>query len=188
MKIDKIFNQIRNRHLSTQKFRENADNLSNFLAKKTFLKISKQKISNVVLIMILRASVAMLPAFLKFFPASPIGFVGLMRDEKTAVPTKYYQNLPRLNKNSIVIVPDPMIATGGSMNLVIKILKNKGVLAQNIYFTGLIGATVGVNLISKIIPKENITLLAIDSKLDNKYYIVPGLGDFGNRYFGFINN
>ena len=185
MKKEKLLAQIRNRHLSTQKFRENSDNLSAFLAKKTFEKIPKQKRDKVVLVMILRASVAMLPAFLKYFPASPVGFVGLKRDEKTAIARKYYENLPKLNKNSTVIVPDPMIATGGSMNLVLKILMNKGVLAKNIYYTGFVGAVMGVELISKIIPKKNITLLAIDPKLDNKKYIVPGLGDFGDRYFGF---
>lgn len=184
-KISKLLAQIRNRHLSTENFRKDSDELSTFLANETFKKIPKHKRSRVVIVIILRASIAMLPAFLKHFLYSPVGVVGLKRDEKTAIAKKYYENLPKLNKDSIVIVPDPMIATGGSMNVVIKILLSQGVLAEHIYYTGFIGATEGLNLISKVIPEENITLLVIDAELDDKKYIVPGLGDFGDRYFGF---
>ncbi len=185
MNENKLFIEIRNRKLSTEKFRKNAERLSLFLAKKTFNKLPKQKRSNIVIVMILRSSLAMLPAFMKIFPDSLVGFIGMKRDEKTAIAKKYYENLPRLNKGSIVIVPDPMLATGGSLKQTIDILEEKGVSVQNIYFTGFIGAQEGVNLVSKIIPFENITLLAIDPKLDKKKYIVPGLGDFGDRYFGY---
>jgi uracil phosphoribosyltransferase len=184
MKNNKLFLQVRNRHLSTNIFRKNSDILSNFLAKKTFDKIPRQKRSKAVIIIVLRASIAMLPGFLKYFPTSPVGVIGLKRDEKTAIAKKYYENLPKMNKNSIVIVPDPMLATGGTMDKVTKIVMNKGVPAKNIYYTGFIGAVEGMNRISKIIPEENMTVLAIDPKLDSKKYIVPGLGDFGDRYFG----
>lgn len=179
-----LFAEIRNRSFSRDNFRNNADKLSIFLAQKTFKKIPERKRNKVVIVMVLRSSLAMLPAFLKYFPASPVGFIGMKRDEKTAIAKKYYENLPKLNKNSIVIVPDPMLATGGSLGQTIEILISKGVLAKNIYYTGFIGAVFGVDLISKIIPNENITLLAVDPKLDSKKFIVPGLGDFGDRYFG----
>lgn len=184
MKKDKLFNQIRSRKLSIQNFRESTNALSCFLAKKTFVKIPKRKMDKVVIILILRSSIAMLPAFLKYFPTSSIGFIGLKRDEKTAIAKKYYENLPKLSKNSVVVIPDPMLATGGSLDHVLKILIGKGIIAKNIYYTGFIGSVAGVNYISKVIPLENLTLLAIDPKLDKKKYIVPGLGDFGDRYFG----
>ncbi|MFA6464076.1 MAG: uracil phosphoribosyltransferase [Candidatus Paceibacterota bacterium] len=183
MKEKKLFSEIRDRKLPTQKFRKNSNSLSIFLAKKTLAKIPKQKLDKVVIVMVLRSSLAMLPAFLKYFPTAPVGFIGLKRDEKTAIAKKYYENLPKFNKNSVVIVPDPMLATGGSLNQTLVILMEKGVLPKNIYFTGFIGATEGVDLTTQIIPKENITLFAIDPKLDSKKYIVPGLGDFGDRYF-----
>ena len=169
MNEKKLFLEIRNRKLSTEKFRKNAESLSLFLAKETFNKIPKQKRSGIVIIMILRSSLAMLPSFIKYFPDSLVGFIGMKRDEKTAIAKKYYENLPKINKKTIVVVPDPMLATGGSLRQTIDILEEKGALAQNIYFTGFIGAQEGVNLISKIIPFENITLLAVDLKLDKIY-------------------
>jgi len=183
MKNEELFNQIRNRNLSTEDFRKNADLLSLFLAEKTQVKIPEKDRVKVVLILVLRSSVAMLPAFLKYFPDSPVGFIGLKRNEETAIAEKYYENLPELNKDSVIVIPDPMLATGGSLKQSIEILANKGVLAENIYYTGFIGATVGVDIVSKIIPKENITLFAVDPELDNRKFIVPGLGDFGDRYF-----
>ncbi len=174
---------MRNRRLPARKFRENAHMLSFFLAKKTSAKIPRQKKGKVVLIAILRSSIAMLPAFLAYFPDAPVGFIGLKRDEKTAVAKKYYENLPQIDKNSIIIIPDPMLATGGSLNRAVKMLLKKGILAENIFFTGFVGAVTGLDRISKIIPRENMTLLAIDPKLDKKKFIVPGLGDFGDRYF-----
>ena len=182
----KIFKELRNRKLGTQKFRKNAAIISLELAKKTFGKIPAQKRSKVVLIMILRSSIAMLPAFLKYFPSALVGFIGLKRDEKTAIAKKYYENLPKLNKNSIVVIPDPMLGTAGSLGHAIKIITENGALAKNIYYTGFIAANdPGVKRASKLIPKGNITLFAIDSKLDKKFYITPGLGDFGDRFFGY---
>lgn len=176
--------QIRNRRLPQAGFRSIAHTLSLDLAKKTMAKIPYRQRGRIALIMILRSSLAMLPAFLKYFPKSPIGFLGFKRDEKTAIAKKYYENLPRLNKNSVVIIPDPMLATGGTLEQTLKIITKQGIQPKNIYYTGFIGAQVGFRRVIKIIPEENITLLALDPKLDRKKFIVPGLGDFGDRYFG----
>jgi len=184
MNNKKLLAQIRNRRLPTKTFRKNADQLSLLLAKKTWAKIPKQKVSQVVLVMILRSSVAMLPAFLQYFPKAPVGFIGLKRDEQTAIAKKYYENIPKLNKNSLVIIPDPMLATGGSFEKAARILIKSNARPENIYFTGFVGARRGYELAAKIIPEKNITLLALDPKLDKKKFIVPGLGDFGDRYFG----
>lgn len=177
--------KIRNQRLPRTKFRSIAHALSLALAKKTLAKIPHRKRGRVSLILILRSSIAMLPAFLKYFPQAPIGFIGLRRDEKTAIAKKYYENLPVLNKNSVVVIPDPMLATGGTLNQAMKMVMKKGVNPKNIYYAGFIGAQPGFNHVVKIIPKENITLLALDPNLDSKKFIVPGLGDFGDRYFGY---
>src|SRR3972149_6729408 len=101
------------------------------------------------------------------------------------IAKKYYENIPKLNKNSLVIIPDPMLATGGSFEKAARILIKSNARPENIYFTGFVGARRGYELAAKIIPEKNITLLALDPKLDKKKFIVPGLGDFGDRYFGF---
>lgn len=176
--------QIRNRRLPRVEFRRIAHALSLALAKQTLTKIPSRQRSRVALVLILRSSLAMLPAFMEYFPKSPTGFLGFKRDEQTAIAKKYYENLPRLNKKSIVIIPDPMLATGGTLEQALKIIMKRGVLPKNIYYTGFIGAQPGFRRVIKIIPKENITLLALDQKLDRKKFIVPGLGDFGDRYFG----
>jgi len=175
---------IRNRQLSTAEFRRAAHTLSLQLAKQTRAKIPRQQRDKVALVLILRSSLAMLPAFLKYFPEAAIGFLGFKRDEKTAIAKKYYENLPRLGRNSVVVIPDPMLATGGTLNKVLKLMMQKSVAPQNIYFTGLIGARPGFDKVTEVLPKENITLLALDPGLDAKKFIVPGLGDFGDRYFG----
>src|SRR3972149_8499394 len=177
---------MRNRGLSTENFRKNAEILSFSLARKTFAKIPASKRSKVALIMILRSALAMLSAFLKYFPKAPVGFIGIKMNKLTAVAKKYYENLPKLSKSSIVVIPDPMLGTAGSFINVLKILIKKGVNPKNVYFTGFIAAEdPGIEKVARLIPKENLTFLAIDPKLDSKYYITPGLGDFGDRYFGY---
>ena len=142
--------------------------------------------NKVVLVMILRSSIAMLPAFLQYFPKALVGFIGLKRDEKTAIAKKYYENLPKIGKSSIVIIPDPMLGTAGSLAQAIQILIKRGVTSKNIYYTGFVAAeNPGIKRASKLIPKENLTIFAVDSKLDKTFYITPGLGDFGDRYFGY---
>lgn len=179
----KLFKIVRNRKTNTLEFRRAADALSLQLARKTFSKIPRNQRGQVVLYLILRSSVAMLPAFLKYFPEAPIAFIGLKRDEQTAIAKKYYENTGMINKKSIIIMPDPMLATGGSFEKAAKMILKKGVRSENIYFTGFIGAKEGYNRAKRIIPEKNITLLAVDPKLDKKKFIVPGLGDFGDRYF-----
>lgn len=176
--------QIRNRRLPRAEFRSRVHALSLVLAEQTLAKIPPRQTGRVSLILILRSSLAMLPAFLKYFPDALIGFLGFKRDEQTAIAKKYYENLPKLNKKSVVILPDPMLATGGTLEQTLKIIMKQGIQPKNIYYTGFIGAQPGFQRVIKIIPKENITLLALDPGLDPKKFIVPGLGDFGDRYFG----
>ena len=140
--------------------------------------------NNVVIVPILRAALSLLPPFLKFFEQAKVGFIGLKRDEKTAVAGLYYKNLPGISKTDDVIILDPMIATGGSGSYAIKILKENGVLEEKIIFVAVISSKEGEDRISRDFPKVRIICVHQDLKLNNEKFIIPGLGDFGDRYFG----
>lgn len=134
---------------------------------------------------ILRAGLAFLDTAIERFPSALIASAGLRRDEETAEAHWYYQNFPPLSKNHTAVILDPMLATGGSAIAVVQELRRCGVLPYHIHFTGLLGAPEGIAALSAILPRENILLATIDEGLDAKKFIVPGLGDFGDRYFGY---
>ena len=140
----------------------------------------------VVLIPILRSGSAFLPIFMYYFENAPIGFIGLKRDEKTAVAEHYYSNLPKIKTADLVIILDPMIATGGSAIYALKMLKKQKVNEKNILFISLIAAPEGLSAIKKEFPNVRIITHKIDKGLNKNKYILPGLGDFGDRYFGTI--
>lgn len=128
---------------------------------------------------------AMLNAAIHTFPSAPVAVAGLKRDEETAVAHWYYENFPPVTKRHTIVILDPMLATGGSAEEVVLNLQNRGADPNKIFFVGIIAAPEGVVRLSKHIPKQNILLAAVDAGLDAKKYIVPGLGDFGDRYFGY---
>lgn len=136
----------------------------------------------VILIPILRAGLVMLPAFLNYYPQAPIGCMGIRRDEKTAKPHLYYENIPSLKPTDFVFILDPMIATGGSALLAIEHLQKKG--ASQIALVGIIGSQEGVQKIETECPYIRVVVAAKDPELNPQKFIVPGLGDFGDRYFG----
>ena len=115
-------------------------------------------------------------------PTAKVGFVGLYRDEETLEPHEYYAKFPDTIADSIVLLVDPMLATGGSAIAAISMLKNRG--CTNIRYVGLVGAPEGVEALSQAHPDVDIYLAALDEKLNDKGYIVPGLGDCGDRLFG----
>lgn len=139
----------------------------------------------VVLVIVLRSGVALLEPALSVFPGARVGVVGLKRDERTFVPHWYYENLPQLTKRSTVVILDPMLATGGSAEAVAMRLSERGADAKNIYFLGIIAAPEGRARLAQHIPEENIVLAAVDEGLTPQKLITPGLGDFGDRYFGY---
>ena len=110
------------------------------------------------------------------------GFIGLYRDEETLEPHEYYAKFPDNIKDSIVLLVDPMLATGGSADAAITMLKKRG--CKDIRYVGLVGAPEGVNHLQKQHPNVDIYLAALDEKLNENGYIVPGLGDCGDRLFG----
>src|SRR5690625_4228634 len=131
---------------------------------------------------ILRAGLGMVDGVLKLIPAAKVGHVGLYRDPETLQPVEYYLKLPTDIHERELIVIDPMLATGGSANDAIHSLKKRG--AQNIRLMCLVAAPEGVEVIKNEHPDVDIYLGAMDEHLDDKGYIVPGLGDAGDRLFG----
>jgi uracil phosphoribosyltransferase len=137
---------------------------------------------SIVFVPVLRAGVSMLFPAKDFLPWAPVGFVGLERDETTAVAREYYKKLPQSLKDKRILILDPMLATGGSLADTISALNNKS--AQVICAVCIVAAPEGIELINQKFPEVKIYTAAVDSHLNEKKFIVPGLGDFGDRYFG----
>ena len=171
---------LRNRKSGTGEFRKAAIGVAGVLAKEVAKNAPK---GHVVLVPILRAGLALLPAFMERFPESHVGFIGLKRDEKTLKPKTYYKKLPKILKSDAVVLLDPMLATGGSAVAGIKEIINSGAREENVIFVGVISAPEGIANIQNNFPLVRILCAEYDRKLDKKGYIVPGLGDFGDRYF-----
>ena len=131
---------------------------------------------------ILRAGIGMLDGVLSMVPAAKVGHIGLYRDPQTLQPVKYYCKLPSDINEREVIVLDPMLATGGSAVAAIQMLKESG--AANIKFMYIIAAPEGLNALTEAHPDVQVYCAALDEKLNDDKYIVPGLGDCGDRIFG----
>lgn len=140
--------------------------------------------NSIVLIPILRAGAALLPAFMRFFDKARVGFLGMKRDEETAEAEMYYCNLPPIAPDEDVVILEPMIATGGSSCMAIEALIQQGVLEEQILFVSVIAATEGLDKLRKAHPKVRLLVGQEDKELNDVKFIVPGLGDFGDRFFG----
>jgi uracil phosphoribosyltransferase len=134
------------------------------------------------LVSILRAGNGLLDGILELVPAARVGFVGLYRDPKTLQPVQYYCKLPEQLEERVCIVVDPMLATGNSSAAAVSLLKDKG--ARNIRFLCLLAAPEGIARMKEAHPDVPIVTAAVDSHLNDHGYIVPGLGDAGDRMFG----
>ncbi|OWU85054.1 uracil phosphoribosyltransferase [Oceanicola sp. 22II-s10i] len=134
------------------------------------------------LVSILRAGNGLLDGVLELVPAARVGFVGLYRDERTLQPIQYYFKVPEDLADRLVIALDPMLATGNSSAAAIDLLKEAG--ATNIRFMCLLAAPEGIARMKEAHPDVPIVTAAVDTKLNEKGYIVPGLGDAGDRMFG----
>ena len=134
------------------------------------------------LIPVLRAGIGMVEAALELMPDAQVWHIGLFRDERTLKPIEYYNKLPSSATVSVCLVLDPMLATGGSATATIDILKKWG--AKRVKYVGIIAAPEGVRALSSAHPDVPIHVAALDERLNEKGYIVPGLGDAGDRQFG----
>ena len=136
----------------------------------------------VAIVPILRAGLGMVDGLVSLLPVAKIGHIGLYRDEQTHKPVVYYCKLPQDIEERLVIVVDPMLATGGSSCDAIQMLKERG--CNNIRLLCLVAAPEGVRAVQKEHPDVDIYTAALDEKLNENYYILPGLGDAGDRLFG----
>ncbi|MBM2841044.1 MAG: Uracil phosphoribosyltransferase [Bacteroidetes bacterium] len=136
----------------------------------------------IVIVPVLRAGLGFVEGFLDFLPDARVGHVGLYRNEKTLEPVDYYSKFPRVLSKGIVLLLDPMLATGGSGTAAITFLKRKG--AKRIRFVSLLAAPEGVKRISAAHPDVRIFSAVLDRQLNKHGYILPGLGDAGDRIFG----
>jgi len=138
----------------------------------------------IVLVPILRAGLGLLHGLLDILPEAEVGHLGMARDETTLRPTHYYKNLPSSISSADTMLIDPMLATGHSASAAIAELKSAG--ASRIRFICLVAAPEGLALLASDHPEVPIYAAALDSSLDHRGYIVPGLGDAGDRYFGTV--
>lgn len=136
---------------------------------------------DVVIVPILRAGLGMVDGIHNMIPNAKIGHVGLYRDENTLQPVEYYAKFPDL-PNAAVLVVDPMLATGGSASNAVTSVKKRG--AKDVRYVGLVGCPEGIARLQKDHPDVDIYLAALDERLNEQGYIVPGLGDCGDRLFG----
>jgi uracil phosphoribosyltransferase len=137
---------------------------------------------------VLRAGVGMLDGLTRLLPDAEVGFAGLMRDEKTAQPSWYAERLPETAAGRAVFVLDPMLATGGTLVAVVEALLARG--AEAVTCVCLLAAPEGIARVEAVFPDDRVSLVvaAIDERLDERSYIVPGLGDAGDRLFGSASN
>lgn len=138
--------------------------------------------AEVFVIPILRAGLSLVDGIISFMPDAKVGHIGVYRDEETHEPVNYYHNFPGGLEKAYTLVVDPMLATGGSASHALKFLKENG--ADNIRFVSLICAPEGIERLQNDHPDVPIITAAIDEKLNENAFIVPGLGDAGDRYFG----
>ena len=189
--------QMRKASTGTKDFRENLDEIAGLMAYEITRDLPTQSIEietpvapcvteelakEIVLVPILRAGLGMVNGIRALVPTAKIGHIGLYRDEKTLEPHEYFAKFPSNMPEAVVMVLDPMLATGGSASAAITMLKKRN--AKLIKLVCLVGAPEGVARIQKDHPDVDIYLAALDEKLNEHGYIVPGLGDAGDRIFG----
>ena len=188
---------IRDKDTTTEEFRRHGDIVSKVLLMEATKHIKlkdknvetplapfagKRLSDEIIVVPVLRAGLAMLFSLRDFLPAVSVGFIGLERNEQTAIAREYYNKIPKIFATHIVFVIDPMLATGGSMDDTLKAVKGKG--AKRIVAVSIVSAPEGITRVQKNHPDVPVITAAVDSHLNDRAYIVPGLGDFGDRYFG----
>jgi uracil phosphoribosyltransferase len=188
---------IRDVKTGHKRFRELATEITEFLCYEALKNIRTKEVevetplatakchkidTDLVVVPILRAGVGMLEGILELVPTARVGFVGLYRDEETKQPVSYYDRFPPQTKGATCIIIDPMLATGGSTIAAIDLLKKSG--AGQIVVICIVTCEEGLSLVEEAHPDVPIYTASIDDRLDENKYIVPGLGDAGDRLFG----
>lgn len=184
--MEQALEHLRDREIPLSEFREASQIVTRVLISRLKERLAEHKVDekSVIFIIILRAGLAFMDAAIQVFPHAPIAMAGLQRDEETAQAHWYYKKFPKISPEHTVVILDPMLATGGSAEEVIKYLVDARIDWQRIYYVGVIGAPEGLQRATRYIPEQHVILGALDEGLDAKKYIEPGLGDYGDRLFG----
>ncbi|ANK59879.1 MULTISPECIES: uracil phosphoribosyltransferase [Loigolactobacillus] len=189
---------IRNKDVGTQQFRQVVNEIATLMAYEVtrdmptedtvvetpIAKTTKKTLAGkkVAIVPILRAGLGMVDGFLELIPAAKVGHIGMYRDHKTLKPIEYFVKMPSDIDQRELFVVDPMLATGGSAIMAIDALKKRG--AKQIKFVGLVAAPEGVKALQEAHPDVDIYIAGLDDRLNEDGYIIPGLGDAGDRLFG----
>lgn len=188
---------MRRKETGTKDFRQNLDEIAGLMAYEITRDLpvrescietpicpttTQELAKDIVLVPVLRAGLGMVDGITSLIPTAKVGHIGMYRDHKTLEPMEYYAKFPENLEAAVVMVLDPMLATGGSASAAITAIKNRG--AKVIKLVCIVGAPEGVKRIEQDHPDVDIFLAALDKKLNDKGYIVPGLGDAGDRLFG----
>jgi len=189
---------LRNKKTSNSLFRQTMNEISYLIASEVLKNLKYKKIliqtpimktaglnlaDSLIIVPILRAGLGLIEGFVKFLPDVEKGHIGLYRDEQTYQPVEYLCKLPK-TKNKKIIVLDPMLATGNSSSAAIELIKEKGVKIKDIMLVSLLAAPEGIKNLSKKQKGLQIFTCSLDKSLDKNKFIVPGLGDAGDRYMG----
>lgn len=188
---------IRDQDTGYKKFRELATEITMFLCYEALKNVKVKSVrvqtplaetegrkiaEEMVVVPILRAGIGMLEGILDLVPTARVGMVGMYRDAETKKPVSYYKKLPEQTKNGLCIVIDPMLATGGSTAATVQLLKDAG--ASSVVVVCIVTCPEGLDAMKRSHPDVAVYTASIDDHLDERKYIVPGLGDAGDRLFG----
>jgi len=190
---------IRRKETGTRDFRQNVNEIAGLMAYEITRDLPLREVvidtplsscvtselsREIILVPVLRAGLGMVDGITSLITTARVGHIGLVRDHETLVPTEYYAKFPEDISSAVVMVLDPMLATGGSASAAIGAVKKRG--AVTIRLVCIVGAPEGVRRVENEHPDVDIYLAALDSHLDANGYIVPGLGDAGDRLFGTV--
>lgn len=188
---------IRDKNTKTKEFRQTVSEIGSLIAYEVTKDLALKEVTietpicktkcetlakDIVIIPIMRAGMGMVDGFINVIPEARVGHIGLYRDEETLLPHTYYEKFPDNFTEATILLVDPMLATGGSVIAAVDILKKYG--CKEITYVGLVGAPEGLEAITKTHPDVRVYLGTLDEKLNENGYIVPGLGDCGDRIFG----
>ena len=188
---------MRNKETGHKDFRENLDEIASLMAYEVCRDLPTEDVhietpmgpcdtqmlsGEIILVPILRAGMGLVNGIMDLIPTAKVGFIGLYRDEKTLEPVEYFAKFPKELPEGIVLVLDPMLATGGSAIAAVDMIKKRG--AKNIRMVCLVGAPEGVKAFTEAHPDVDLYLAALDDHLNEIGYIGPGLGDAGDRIYG----
>ena len=190
---------LRNKHTPRGAFRVAAEQLTTLLAVRALEHVQMKEITiettlakttgltfdqRIILVPILRSGMTMVEPFLRILPEALVGVVGLRRDEETAKAHWYYENIPPLKTTDQVVIVDPMIASGGTGMQTLELLHKKGADMKKLLYVSMVSSPEGIQEIKKAFDTITIITAAEDTELNAQKYIVPGLGDYGDRFFG----